>query len=174
MTALVAGVDAPVVLVALAPGAVVLPQADAAAAFTARDTGGEYSRGTTFWVGAADAPNCALERLAQLRSSMSSFDAAIKDVETRKMAEAHARGESTADLTLPACLIAPVKRLCLYPLVLAAILEAQHVFQHHSECGGQAREITEAGLLGDSKRGLCLQAQAKQPLERIHALGSRS
>ena len=32
LTALVAGVDAPVVLVALAPGAVVLPQADAAAA----------------------------------------------------------------------------------------------------------------------------------------------
>ena len=44
--------------------AAALSLSDAAAAFTARDTGGEYSRGTTFWVGAADAPNCALERLA--------------------------------------------------------------------------------------------------------------
>jgi len=74
----------------------------------------------------------ALERLAQLRSSMSSFDTAIKDVETRKMAEAHARGESTADLTLPACLIAPVKRLCLYPLVLAAILDTQQRATHQT------------------------------------------
>ena len=35
--------------------AAALSLSDAAAAFTARDTGGEYSRGTTFWVGAADA-----------------------------------------------------------------------------------------------------------------------
>ena len=39
------------------PDAAALSLSDAAAAFTARDTGGEYSRGTTFWVGAADAPN---------------------------------------------------------------------------------------------------------------------
>lgn len=67
----------------------------------------------------------ALERLAAMRAEQPLFDAELKAVEARLHAAASGAGGATADVSLSSCLIAPVKRLCLYPLMIDAVVSAQ-------------------------------------------------
>ena len=53
------------------------------------------------------------------------FDAELREVEARLHAAASGAGGATADVSLSSCLIAPVKRLCLYPLMIDAVVDAQ-------------------------------------------------
>ena len=62
----------------------------------------------------------ALELLTRLRAERAAVEAAVRAVETRLRLVSG----PDADLSLSACLIRPVKRLCLYPLLLNAVLEA--------------------------------------------------
>jgi len=60
----------------------------------------------------------ALEKLTSLRAERNGVDAALKAI------EAEAAKEGAADMRLTSCLIRPVKRLTLYPLLLSALLRA--------------------------------------------------
>ena len=98
----------------------------------------------------------ALETLERLRSDRPHLNTAIAHAE--QAFATHKQGEG--DLRLSSCLIRPVKRLCLYPLLLTALLKELDAADARVEKAEAAR-LAEAG--GGASPGPSSSKQPPQP-----------